>query len=165
MTVVISPAGADRLDDLRPLFLALHEHHRHVTPRPIPLIDSDDAAWEARRAAYAEHLADGSGFLHVADEDGVAVGYAFTVLRDATDDTFPLAPRYAELYTLSVAPEARGSGVGSQLMDAVDELIAGLDVAALQVAVMADNTDAIRLYERRGLVTGEILMYRFGDRS
>jgi ribosomal protein S18 acetylase RimI-like enzyme len=136
-----------------------------VTPRPIPLIDSDDAAWEARRAAYAEHLADGSGFLHVADEDGVAVGYAFTVLRDATDDTFPLAPRYAELYTLSVAPEARGSGVGSQLMDAVDELIAGLDVAALQVAVMADNTDAIRLYERRGLVTGEILMYRFGDRS
>jgi ribosomal protein S18 acetylase RimI-like enzyme len=50
-------------------------------------------------------------------------------------------------------------------MDAVDELIAGLDVAALQVAVMADNADAIRLYERRGLVAGEILMYRFADRS
>ena len=165
MTVAISRAGADRLDDLRPLFVALHGHHRHVTPRPIPLIESADAAWEARRAGYAEYLADGSGFLHIADEDGVAVGYAFTVLRDATDDTFPLAPRYAELYTLSVAPEARGSGVGSQLMDAVDELIAGLDVAALQVAVMADNADAIRLYERRGLVTGEILMYRFADRS
>jgi len=53
VTASISRAGADRLDDLRPLFLALHEHHRHVTPRPIPLIDSDDAAWEARRAAYA----------------------------------------------------------------------------------------------------------------
>ena len=165
MTAVITRAGADRLDDLRLLFLALHQHHRHVTPRPIPLIESDDAAWRARRDAYAEFLADGSGFLHVADANGVAVGYAFTVLREATDDTFPLAPRYAELYTLSVAPEARGAGVGSQLMDAVDELIAGLDVSALQVAVMADNDDAIRLYERRGLVTAEILMYRFVDRS
>jgi len=165
VTVVISRAGADRLDDLRPLFLALHEHHRRVTPRPIPLIESDDAAWEARREGYAEYLADGSGFLQIADEEGVAVGYAFTVLRDATDDTFPLAPRYAELYTLSVAPGARGSGIGSRLMDAVDELIAGLDVSALQVAVMAENEDAIRLYRRRGLVTGEVLMYRFVDRS
>ena len=165
MTAVISRAGADRLDDLRALFLALHEHHRRVTPRPIPLIASDDAAWAARREGYAQYLADGSGFLHVADRGGMAVGYAFTVLRDATDDTFPLAPRYAELYTLSVAPEARGSGIGSQLLDAVDELIAGLDVSALQVAVMADNEDAIRLYGRRGLVTGEILMYRFADRA
>jgi ribosomal protein S18 acetylase RimI-like enzyme len=162
---VISRAGAERLDELRPLFLALHEHHRHVTPRPIPLVESDDAAWAARREGYAEYLADGSGFLHVADRDGAAVGYAFTVLRDATDDTFPLAPRYAELYSLAVAPEARGAGIGSQLMDAVDELIAGLGVSALQVAVMAENEDAIRLYRRRGLVTGEILMYRFADRA
>ena len=163
MSIAITRAGAERIDDLRPLFLALHEHHRHVTPRPIPLVESDDAAWEARRAGYAEYLADGTGFLHVADDDGTAVGYAFTVLRDATDDTFPLAPRYAELYTLSVAPDARGSGVGTLLLDAVDELIAGLDVSALQVAVMADNDDAIRLYRRRGLVTGEILMYRFAN--
>jgi ribosomal protein S18 acetylase RimI-like enzyme len=165
VSIAVTRAGAERLDDLRPLFLALHEHHRHVTPQPIPLVESDDAAWKARRAAYAEHLADGTGFLHVADDDPTAIGYAFTIVRDATDDTFPLAPRYAELYTLSVAPAARGSGVGTLLLDAVDDLVAALDVSALQVAVMADNDDAIRLYRRRGLVTGEILMYRFADRS
>jgi len=161
VTIEITRAGAERLDDLRPLFVALHEHHRHVTPKPIPLVADDDAAWAARRAGYAEMLDDGIGFLHVADNAGTAVGYAFTVLRDASDDTFPLGPRYAELYTLSVAPAARGAGIGSRLLVAVDELIAGLDVSALQVAVMADNEDAIRLYRRHGLVTGEILMYRF----
>ena len=123
MTIEISRAGSERLDDLRPLFLALHEHHRHVTPKPIPLVADDAAAWAARRAGYAELLADGSGFLHVADDAGTAVG--------------------------------------SRLLAAVDELIAGLEVSALQVAVMADNEDAIRLYRRHGLVTGEILMYRF----
>lgn len=164
MTIVISRAGAERLDDLRPLFGALHEHHRHVTPRPIPVVADDDAAWAARRASYLEMLEDGSGMLHVADDGDAAVGYAFTALRDATDDTFPLAPRYAELYTLSVAPDRRGAGIGSQLMDAVDDEIAGLGVSALQIAVMADNDDAIRLYQRRGLTVGEVLLYRFYDR-
>jgi GNAT superfamily N-acetyltransferase len=53
----------------------------------------------------------------------VLIGYALVLVSDAGDDTFELTPGYAELYTLTVAPEARGAGVGGRLMDAVDDLV------------------------------------------
>ena len=152
--------GAERVGDLRSLFLALHDHHRGVSE--IPLTEPDDRAWSARAATYAGFFGDGSAILHLALRDGVAVGYAFTVVHDGTDDTFELAPRYAELYTLAVATEARGVGIGNQLLDALDATLDELGVESLTVAVMARNEAAIRLYRRRGLVPGELILYRIG---
>jgi ribosomal protein S18 acetylase RimI-like enzyme len=86
------------------------------------------------------------------------------VLHDGADDTFPLAPRYAELYTLSVAEGRRGAGIGSRLLDAVDAALADEGDPPLVVSVMVGNTGALRLYERRGLVPGELVLYRFRDR-
>jgi ribosomal protein S18 acetylase RimI-like enzyme len=154
----IERAGAGDVDDLRALYLAMHRHHRDIVPFPVV---SDDAAWDARRAQYLAWLADGCATLFVARGDGEPAGYAFVVIHDGTDDTFPLAPRYAELYSLSVAPDLRGRGVGGKLLDAVDaEVLAQGDVP-LVLSVMTGNTDALRLYARRGLEPGEIVMYRF----
>ena len=158
--IEIVRAGAERIGELRPLFLALHDHHREVSA--IPLTEPDDRAWRERAATYAGFFGDGSAILHLALRDGVAVGYAFTVLHDGTDDTFELAPRYAELYTLAVAAETRGGGIGSQLLDAVDATLDDLGIGSLTVAVMVHNEAAIRLYQRRGLVPGELILYRIG---
>ncbi len=70
-------------------------------------------------------------------------------------------PRYAEVYTLSVAEHVRGAGVGGRLLDAVDEALADEGDPPLAIAVMAGNADALRFYARRGLVPGELLLYRF----
>ena len=60
-------------------------------------------------------------------------------------------------------PEERGAGVGTALLDAVDRgARRARDVADLQVAVMAGNADALRLYERRGLRPAELVLFRFG---
>jgi ribosomal protein S18 acetylase RimI-like enzyme len=77
-----------------------------------------------------------------------------------TDDTFALAPRYGELYTLTVVADRRGEGVGTLLCDAVDVALAERGIDRLVIATMARNADAIRFYERRGLVPGELLLYR-----
>ena len=98
--------------------------------------------------------------LHLALQADRLVGYAFTVLHDGTDDTFQLAPRYAELYTLAVAPDARGGGIGTALLDAVDATLDELGITSLTVAVMTDNEAAIRLYRRRGLVPAELILMR-----
>jgi ribosomal protein S18 acetylase RimI-like enzyme len=161
--VEIAEVGVERLDELAPLYAALHEFHRGVSA--VPLTEPLARAWAARRATYAEHLDAGRALVHLATLGGRPVGYAFTILHEAGDDTFPLAPGYAELYTLSVAAAARGRGVGSALLDAVDAALADRGVTSLVVAVMAANVDAIRLYERRGLVPGEVLLYRLGRPS
>lgn len=158
--VEIVRAGVERIDDLRVLFLALHDHHRRVSA--VALTEPDDRAWAERIATYTGHFSADRAILHLALRDGTPVGYAFTVLHDGSDDTFPLAPRYAELYTLAVAPEARRAGIGTALLDAVDATLNDLGITSLTVAVMADNEAAIRLYQRRGMVPGELILYRLG---
>jgi GNAT superfamily N-acetyltransferase len=156
--VTVARSGVEIVDDLRLLFLALHRHHRSVTD--LPLV-SDDEAWRARRATYLAWFAEERALLFVASAGETLVGYAFVAWHEGADDTFPLAPRYAELYTLSVAEQARGAGVGGRLLDAVDEALAGEGDPPLVIAVMAGNSEALSFYARRGLVPGEVLLYRF----
>jgi ribosomal protein S18 acetylase RimI-like enzyme len=155
--VVAAPA---ELDALEPLWVALHRHHRTVVPSVAMLVDDDAASWTRRRALYRDWLATGDALVLVARRAGTPVGYAVARLRDGPDDTFAVGARYAELYSLSVAPEARGGGVGTALMDALDEHLSGLGIADLSIAVMAGNEAALRFYRRRGLVPVELVLWR-----
>jgi ribosomal protein S18 acetylase RimI-like enzyme len=64
-----------------------------------------------------------------------------------------------------VAPQLRGRGIGTRLLDFVDEELARRSIEDLKVAVMVGNTAAERLYERRGLRRAELVLYRFGART
>lgn len=159
--VAISVGSVDDIPQLREAFLSLHDHHRQTSL--VALTEPDERAWKARAATYRQHFDEGRALLHVARIDGRCLGYAFTVLHEGSDDTFPLGAGYAELYTLAVLPGVRGEGIGTSLLDAVDAELAARKIAHLSVAVMACNEAAIRLYRRRGLVAGELVMYRIGD--
>jgi GNAT superfamily N-acetyltransferase len=160
VTVEIARAGAERVDELEPLWLALHRHHRDVAAQPV--VADDGASWRLRRAWYLDMLARGEDVLLVAERDGRPVGYAFLHVRHGPDDTWPVEGRWGELVSLSVLPEERGSGVGTKLLDAVDGELEARGVRDLQVAVMAGNAEALRLYERRGLRPAEVVLFRFG---
>jgi ribosomal protein S18 acetylase RimI-like enzyme len=151
------------VDDLEPLYRSLHGHHRAVSH--LPVLADDDLSWERRRAWYGRLLADGEAFALVARAGGRPVGYAFVEVRDGDDDTWPYGRRMAELVTLSVAPDSRGGGVGSALMDAVDVELERRGVHDLEMFVMAGNDRAREFYERRGFRVGEHLLFRFGDRA
>ncbi|MBD8881650.1 MULTISPECIES: GNAT family N-acetyltransferase [Rhodanobacter] len=56
----------------------------------------------------------------------------------------------ARLYSIATHHAARGQGVGSILLDAVEELARRRHCRALRLEVRADNASAIRLYERLG---------------
>ena len=155
-------AGPAELDALEPLWIALHRHHRTVVPSAAMLVDDDAVSWSRRRDLYRAWMAAGDALVLVARRNGAAVGYAVAHLQDGPDDTFAVGARYAELYSLSVAPEARGGGVGTALLDALDERLAELGITDLSVGVMAANEDALRFYRRRGLVPVELVLWRFG---
>jgi ribosomal protein S18 acetylase RimI-like enzyme len=147
------------------LWIALHRHHRTVVPSSALLVDNDDVSWSRRVALYREWMQAGDALVLVARWDGAPVGYAVAHLQDGPDDTFAVGARYAELYSLSVAPEARGGGVGTALMDALDERLAALGITALSVGVMAGNEGALRFYRRRGLVPVETFLWRIQPRA
>jgi ribosomal protein S18 acetylase RimI-like enzyme len=159
----ITQLEPERLDDLEPLWRSLHRHHREVSD--LAVLADDDLSWERRKAWYGPAVAGGRAFALVARRGGSPVGYAFVEVRDGDDDTWPYGRRMAELVTLSVAPDSRGGGVGTALMDAVDAELERRGVYDLEIAVMAGNDRARAFYERRGLRVGELLLFRFGDRA
>jgi ribosomal protein S18 acetylase RimI-like enzyme len=153
----IAIAGPERIDELRPLWLELHHHHQAVSLVQ-PFVD-DETSWAARRRSYVATF-DHGGFALVAEEDGALAGYAMVRLHEGPDDSWAFEQRYAEVWTLVVAERARGRGIGSALLDAVDAELARRGIHDLVIGVMEGNDDARRLYERRGLVPGWVQLYR-----
>jgi ribosomal protein S18 acetylase RimI-like enzyme len=156
----ITSVGADRLSELEPLWRSLHQHHRSVAD--LPVLADDDLSWQRRRDGYRALLERGDAFVLLATAGEAPVGYAVVKIRPGDDDTWPVGAHLAELISLAVAPDARGQGLGTALMDAVDAELERRGVHDLEVAVMAGNDRALRFYERRGLRAGELLLYRFG---
>ncbi len=165
----IARAGADALDALEPLWLELHHHPQAVGGERLGPYVTDAVSWPLRRKLYAEVLENG-GFLLLArgdDGDGAPVGYAVVALTDAADsllgDTWRTGPRIAEIETLLVLPDARGAGLGGALLDRIDSELAAAGVADVFVGAVLTNTDAIRLYERRGFRPAWVYMLRLAE--
>jgi ribosomal protein S18 acetylase RimI-like enzyme len=156
----ITSIGVDRLSELEPLWRSLHQHHRSVAD--LPVLADDDLSWQRRRDGYRALLEGGDGFVLLAIAEETPVGYAVVKIRAGDDDTWPVGSHLAELLSLAVAPNTRGQGLGTALMDAVDAELDRRGVRDLEVAVMAGNDRALRFYERRGLRAGEVLLFRFG---
>jgi ribosomal-protein-alanine N-acetyltransferase len=56
----------------------------------------------------------------------------------------------AYIQTIEVAPEARGKGVGSELLGRIEGSAHGADARLIWLHVEATNNGAIRLYESHG---------------
>jgi ribosomal protein S18 acetylase RimI-like enzyme len=163
VAVTITRAGAEALDRLRPLWLELHHHHQAVGgPALGPYVD-DDHSWNACRATYAKLFAAG-GFAYLAERDGELVGYVLVAVMPASetilDDTWRVGERVAEIETVCVAPAERGAGIGSALLDRVDAELEAEGIGDVLIGAVVTNSDAIRLYERRGFRPAWLYMMR-----
>jgi ribosomal protein S18 acetylase RimI-like enzyme len=151
----IEIAGAKVLDELRPLYLAMVHHHGEVAPEEGPL-RSDDEAWKRRRALYKEWIKEPDAFVAVArDHDGRAVGYAFATLNGG-GATWVNPERFGYVESLALLPEARGGGVGRELLRAVWDRVAELGGTDLRLGVIAANAPARGFYERLGFAPFEL---------
>lgn len=75
-------------------------------------------------------------------EDGRLLGYGTLLFRRGS--------RRVRLYSFCVHPEARGSGLGRKLLEALERLAASRGGEALSLEVRADNRVALGLYRRMG---------------
>lgn len=105
----------------------------------------EQGGWDlaAMRQRMAEPWFDPDGFL-VHEIDGRMVGFCWTKLHDELD------PVEGEIYVIGVDPDLHGAGLGRQLTLAGLDSIARRGVTIGMLFVDADNTPAVRLYERLG---------------
>ena len=123
----ITRAGAEAIDRLAPLWIELHRHHRSVGGAALGPYVGDATSWRERRALYEGYLARG-GFALLAERDGALLGYAMVAITPVEEtlmpDTWRTGDRIAEVETLVLHPGARGDGLGTALLDAIDEELA-----------------------------------------
>jgi ribosomal protein S18 acetylase RimI-like enzyme len=145
--VTIVQASAERLGEVEPLWRALREHHVKVAADVAP-IRTEPESWTRRRAEYERWLGDGSATLFLALGEH-PVGYLMLRLG-AGPPTWQLGEPLATVETLSILPEARGSGVGKALMDAARAKANACGASTLCVELVHTNEAARRFYEREG---------------
>jgi ribosomal protein S18 acetylase RimI-like enzyme len=150
-----------QLDELAPIWLALHHHHR-ATTTSVPLVD-DGLSWRQRRAWYKRMIEHEHGFIVSAHQDDTLIGYAFVRVHEGPDDTFDFGTRWGQLVTLSVLPEHRGHAVGTALVDEVDRQLAAIGIDNIEIYDMQGNDRAREFYERRGYLLGQIYLFKGGS--
>jgi ribosomal protein S18 acetylase RimI-like enzyme len=147
--VELTLAEVDRVEEL---WKAMVAHHRAVLDGAWPVRD-EQGAWERRRAEYVDWLSSGDGTMLVAlpagEPEASPLGYA-VLLPSAAGPTWDLGERVGEVESLSVAPEARGRGVGTALLDAARERFRAQGIEFWSVAVVEANEGAAKMYERAG---------------
>jgi GNAT superfamily N-acetyltransferase len=150
--VEIVRLSPERLGELESLWSALYAHHHSLTPhlasRARPMSD----AWRDHVALERQWLADEPGsFVLGAELNGRLVGYAFVrIVAEKLAVSWTISNPYADLTVLSVLPELRGRGIGAMLMDATNAELRRQGIRDLAITVITTNTDAERLYKRRG---------------
>jgi ribosomal protein S18 acetylase RimI-like enzyme len=155
--VRIVKAGPERIGDVEPLWKALYIHHQNIVSdlpfRPL------DQSWTRNRLRYEQWLSEIGSFMLFAEYRDKPVGYAIVHLQEG-NMMWQTPDKIASLEMLSVLPEARNMGIGTALMNAVYEELRLSNIAALVLNVICTNTDALRFYERCGLIPRWINMYQ-----
>jgi ribosomal protein S18 acetylase RimI-like enzyme len=164
----LRPGGATDLDLVGPLWVAVHHRHAESMPELAPYV-SDDETWRVRRALYEELLAKPDTLLLIAVVDDAAVGYGLAHVLPVDEtwipDTWATGSRIGEIESLSVLPQYRGGGLGSELLLRLEDHLANHGVEDLILGALAGNHDAIRLYERRGYRATWLYLSRFSGRD
>ena len=116
------------------------------------LLDDMDALVALERTSFVDDRISRRSFrrfleaprdrLIVADQDGALRGYVLVLMHKAT--------RLARIYSIAVAPDSRGQGLGEKLIRQAEAVAAEAGRIVMRLEVRIDNLGAIELYRRLG---------------
>lgn len=109
------------------------------------LVELENASFAVERMSARQlrrHLDSASAMIFVATSRRRLLGAAVLFLRSGG--------RIGRLYSIAVAADARGRGIGEALLQAVERAAARRGCNRLRLEVRVDNAGAQRLYERLG---------------
>jgi ribosomal protein S18 acetylase RimI-like enzyme len=166
--VRIETGSIDDVPTLRDLWVAVHRHHEASMPQLAPYV-GDDRTWEVRSELYRDLLGrPGSVLLVARDAGGTVIGYGVAFVSPAEQtwlaDTWVTGSSVGEIESLAVAPEQRGRGVGSRLLDGLHERLSPPGADDVVIGVLPGNEGARRLYESKGYTPTWLYLSRLKGR-
>ncbi|MCV2885523.1 GNAT family N-acetyltransferase/peptidase C39 family protein [Aestuariibacter sp. AA17] len=93
----------------------------------------------------------------VAESNGSLLGYGLVIMRKGT--------RLARLYSIAVSPDARGLGLGKQLIEALEQTTLSFDKLFMRLEVAENNEAAISLYKSMGYKVFGTYTHYYEDNS
>jgi ribosomal protein S18 acetylase RimI-like enzyme len=150
----ISRLDAGCVDAVAPLWQELQAHHTRTATHlaAVRPFREPEESWQRRREQYLGHFAgDLPATLLLAESGYHTVGYAM-VRGVPAGPTLRTGDVVGHLDSLVVAPEYRSTGVGGELLDAVQATLGRWGLREVSLNVMAGNTRAEQFYRRRGFV-------------
>jgi len=105
---------------------------------------------------YEKEKQDDNYRTFVAVSDGEAVGF-ITVVQ-AMSVGMPVG--YLKINGLAVLPEMRSKGIGSRLLEHVEQYAVARGLSSVALATGFQRKDAHRFYERHGYKTGSYAYYK-----
>ena len=109
------------------------------------LVALENASFDSDRLSrqrFAHWVKASNSIFSVALLDGDLVGYGLVLLRNGT--------RLARLYSIAIDAQAKGCGIGRQLLSHLEEQVIEADRLYMRLEVAANNKPAIALYESCG---------------
>lgn len=141
--MVTEPAKLSDMQEITRLYRALNTDMSRLQPEMFRPADGNE---DFIRSV----LESGSEDILVAREESRVLGLALVQEKDTP--TYPafIPRRYIYLMDLVVDPDHRSRGIGRALMGAVQDWAKSRNAEFIELGVLAQNKDAIRLYESLG---------------
>ena len=156
MGLEIDRARADELEAITDMWVRLARGQRAYDS----YVRAEDNRTAMRETLAAHQAADG---LLVARLDDRPVGFVSVSIERGSLELDAVRGTLSNLY---VEPAHRGQGIGSALLEAVEDAFEDRGVDVVTLEVMADNEDARRFYREHGFEPFRVTMHRsLEDRS
>lgn len=143
MNIIIRRASIDDLAAVCQLSQLLFDYERQYT-------DEFNMGWSHAKEGqefFTKRLKSRKSFILLAQDGNNLVGYILITMEKLSWRAFnPIA----DVVNLSVAPEYRGKGIGTVLVQKAKKLALKRGAKRMGVSTLAGNAPAIRFYQRLG---------------
>ena len=149
--MVIRQANKDDLEQLSRLYAEFHEFH--VRGVPDRLSRSSNLRHAELDSALQKIFDSENAAIFVAEVDGQLVGLGEVYIREDAPIPFKVSYKYGHLQSMIVTEAYRGSGIGTRILEAVEQWAKEKNAAEVRLDTWEFKEGPLEFYEKRGYNT------------
>ena len=142
-------------DDIPVISELYREQFREMAKLILDFIKEGDQSTEFIEKTISNDESD----ILVCENDGTVVGFILLQAKVRPDFDFMLPGKYCYIMDIIVTENHRGKGFGTALMKAAKDWAKERDCNFINLDVLVNNPDAIKLYEKLGFIPKAQEMY------